>query len=63
MSSLEFARWKFIAKKYHLGFGTENHMLGTIAATIVNGEVFMRENEHTGALPGRLLRGQPPDAR
>lgn len=36
MSSLEFARWKFIAKKYHLGFGTENHMLGTIAATIVN---------------------------
>jgi N-acyl-D-aspartate/D-glutamate deacylase len=25
--------------------------------TIVNGEVLMRNNEHTGALPGRLLRG------
>jgi N-acyl-D-aspartate/D-glutamate deacylase len=28
-----------------------------ILATIVNGAVFMRENEHTGALPGRLIRG------
>jgi N-acyl-D-amino-acid deacylase len=28
-----------------------------IKATIVNGEVLMRNNEHTGALPGRLLRG------
>jgi N-acyl-D-amino-acid deacylase len=28
-----------------------------IKATIVNGEVFMRDNEHTGALAGRLLRG------
>ena len=28
-----------------------------ILATVVNGEVFMRENEHTGALPGRLIRG------
>src|SRR5579863_1567543 len=28
-----------------------------IAATIVNGEVLLRNNEHTGALPGRLLRG------
>jgi len=28
-----------------------------ILATIVNGEIFVRENEHTGALPGRLLRG------
>ena len=26
-------------------------------ATIVNGEVLMRNNEHTGALPGQLLRG------
>ena len=26
-------------------------------ATIVNGEVVLRNNEHTGALPGRLLRG------
>ena len=28
-----------------------------ILATIVNGEVVLRNNEHTGALPGRLLRG------
>jgi N-acyl-D-aspartate/D-glutamate deacylase len=28
-----------------------------IAATVVNGEVLMRDGEHTGALPGRLLRG------
>ena len=28
-----------------------------IRATIVNGEVFMGEGEHTGALAGRLLRG------
>ena len=28
-----------------------------VLATIVNGEVVLRHNEHTGALPGRLLRG------
>jgi N-acyl-D-amino-acid deacylase len=28
-----------------------------IMATIVNGEVMLRNNQHTGALPGRLLRG------
>jgi N-acyl-D-aspartate/D-glutamate deacylase len=28
-----------------------------LMATIVNGEVVLRNNEHTGALPGRLLRG------
>lgn len=28
-----------------------------IKATIVNGEVFMRDNEHTGALAGRVMRG------
>ena len=28
-----------------------------IMATIVNGEVVLRNNQHTGALPGRLLRG------
>ncbi len=28
-----------------------------ILATIVNGEILLRDNEHTGALPGRLLRG------
>jgi N-acyl-D-aspartate/D-glutamate deacylase len=28
-----------------------------IKATVVNGEVLLRNNEHTGALPGKLLRG------
>lgn len=28
-----------------------------LMATVVNGEVVLRNNEHTGALPGRLLRG------
>jgi len=28
-----------------------------ILATVVNGEVVLRNNQHTGALPGRLLRG------
>lgn len=28
-----------------------------VAATIVNGEVLLRDNEHTGALPGQLIRG------
>ncbi len=28
-----------------------------IAATIVSGEVLLRDGDHTGALPGRLLRG------
>ena len=28
-----------------------------IQATIVNGKILMRHNAHTGALPGRLLRG------
>ncbi|HYB40581.1 MAG TPA: amidohydrolase family protein [Candidatus Methylomirabilis sp.] len=32
-----------------------------IAATVVNGEVLLRDGKHTGALPGRLLRG--PAAR
>jgi N-acyl-D-aspartate/D-glutamate deacylase len=27
-------------------------------ATVVNGEVLLRNNEHTGALPGRLLRNR-----
>ena len=27
------------------------------AATVVNGEVVLRDGQHTGALPGRLLRG------
>ena len=28
-----------------------------MAATVVAGEVVLRQGEHTGALPGRLLRG------
>jgi N-acyl-D-aspartate/D-glutamate deacylase len=32
-----------------------------IAATVVNGEVLLRDGKHTGALPGQLLRG--PRAR
>jgi N-acyl-D-aspartate/D-glutamate deacylase len=32
-----------------------------VAATVVNGEVLLREGKHTGALPGQLLRG--PAAR
>jgi len=28
-----------------------------IAATVVNGEVLLKDGKHTGALPGRLLRG------
>jgi N-acyl-D-aspartate/D-glutamate deacylase len=28
-----------------------------IKATVVNGETVLKDNEHTGALPGRLVRG------
>ena len=28
-----------------------------ISATVINGKVVLRDNEHTGALPGQLLRG------
>lgn len=28
-----------------------------IKATIINGQVFMRDNEHTGVFAGKLLRG------
>jgi hypothetical protein len=28
-----------------------------LMATVVNGEVLLRDNEHTGALPGQVLRG------
>jgi N-acyl-D-aspartate/D-glutamate deacylase len=30
-------------------------------ATVVNGQVVLRDNQHTGALPGRLLRGHVPE--
>jgi N-acyl-D-amino-acid deacylase len=28
-----------------------------LKATVVNGQVVLRNNEHTGNLPGKLLRG------
>ena len=28
-----------------------------VAATVVNGEILLRDGKHTGALPGKLLRG------
>jgi N-acyl-D-amino-acid deacylase len=28
-----------------------------LKTTIVNGQVLLKNNEHTGALPGQLLRG------
>jgi N-acyl-D-amino-acid deacylase len=31
-----------------------------IAATVVNGQVLLRDNTPTGALPGKLLRGRVP---
>jgi N-acyl-D-amino-acid deacylase len=30
-------------------------------ATVVNGEVLLANNQHTGALPGRLMRSRVPD--
>jgi N-acyl-D-aspartate/D-glutamate deacylase len=33
-----------------------------IKATVVNGQVLLRDNQHTGALPGKLLRSHVPDA-
>jgi N-acyl-D-aspartate/D-glutamate deacylase len=32
-----------------------------VLATVVNGQVLLRQNQHTGALPGRLIRGRVPD--
>ncbi|HKX08325.1 MAG TPA: amidohydrolase family protein [Stellaceae bacterium] len=32
-----------------------------VRATVVNGQVLLRDNMHTGALPGRLMRGRVPD--
>jgi N-acyl-D-aspartate/D-glutamate deacylase len=28
-----------------------------LAATVVGGDIVLRDGKHTGALPGRLLRG------
>jgi N-acyl-D-amino-acid deacylase len=32
-------------------------------ATVVAGEILLKNNEHTGALPGRLIRGPLAQAR
>ena len=32
-----------------------------VRATVVNGQVLLRDNVHTGALPGRLLRSRVPE--
>ena len=37
------------------GVRLRQHAVG-VEATVVNGEVLLRDGEHTGALPGRLLR-------
>jgi N-acyl-D-amino-acid deacylase len=34
-----------------------------VAATVVNGEILLRDGKHTGALPGRLLRGPRAGSR
>ena len=36
---------------------TDGTLVGTDVATVVSGQVTFREGEHTGALPGRLVRG------
>ncbi|MFP6774367.1 MAG: amidohydrolase family protein [Alphaproteobacteria bacterium] len=45
--------------EYDLPAGAQRlkQMADGIAATIVNGQVVLRDNEPTGALPGQLLRG------
>ena len=45
--------------EYDLPSGAQRlkQMADGIAATIINGQVVLRNNQHTGALPGQLLRG------
>ena len=45
--------------EYDLPAGAQRlkQMADGIAATVINGQVVLRNNEHTGALPGQLLRG------
>ncbi len=45
--------------EYDLPAGAQRlkQMADGIAATVINGQVVLRDNEHTGALPGQLLRG------
>jgi N-acyl-D-aspartate/D-glutamate deacylase len=45
--------------EYDLPSGAQRlkQMADGIAATIINGHVVLKNNEHTGALPGQLLRG------
>ena len=44
---------------YDLPAGAQRlkQMADGISATVVNGQVVLRDNQHTGALPGQLLRG------
>ena len=56
-----------ILKKSFQGVGSKRNLAVTgvmlviflfaIDATIVAGQVVLRDNEHTGALPGRVIRG------
>lgn len=45
--------------EYDLPAGAQRlkQMANGIHATVINGETVLRDNEHTGALPGKLLRG------
>jgi len=45
--------------EYDLPAGAQRlkQMADGVAATIINGQVVLRDNVHTGALPGQLLRG------
>ena len=44
---------------YDLPAGAQRlkQMADGISATVINGQVVLRDNQHTGALPGQLLRG------
>ena len=45
--------------EYDLPAGAQRlkQMADGIAATVINGQTVLRNNQHTGALPGQLLRG------
>ncbi len=45
--------------EYDLPSGAQRlkQMANGIHATVINGQTVLRNNEHTGALPGKLLRG------
>ena len=45
--------------EYDLPAGAQRlkQMADGIAATVINGQTVLRNNQHRGALPGQLLRG------